>query len=192
MITNLNLYRQYLTESNNELIIVDELKDEMNMLLSTLDNELNKASKNDNIQNEGLLTTASIVIALPAILGLISRIGKIAGNLINKVLGKKPSNESNYQQWMDKLSNIADQLHHLYLEPIEKIVSKFVKDHNKAHNIANGIFHIIVATLLIASGATAIKAFHAKNVSLTTLESALTAIKSGEIKLFITNLFNEV
>lgn len=139
--------------------------------------------------NEGILTTTSLIIALPAIFGLISRIGKIAGNLINKISGKKPNSQSDYQKWMTKLGNIADQLHHLYLGPIESAISKFVKDKHKAHSIANGIFHVIVASFLIASGVTAYKAFHAKNVSMATLESALTAIKGGEIKAFITNLF---
>jgi hypothetical protein len=74
--------------------------------------------------------------------------------------------------------------------PLEAIVKKFVKDPAKAKKISSGIFHIIVATFLIASGATAIKALQSKNLSLATLEGALSAVKGGEIKQFISGLFS--
>jgi hypothetical protein len=41
----------------------------------------------------------------------------------------------------------------------------------------------------VASGVTAVKALQAKNLSLATLEGALTAVKSGELKSFIADLF---
>ena len=172
---------------NKEQAVVDDVKDEMSAILKTMDTELAKASKTTN---EGLLTAASIAIALPAIMGLIAKFGKAAGNMVNKVLGKKPNDESAYQQWMAKLSHIADELHHLYMAPLTAVVKKFVKEEDKAKKIANGIFHVIVATFLIASGVTAVKAFQAKNVSLATLESALSAVKGGEIKDFLSKLVN--
>jgi hypothetical protein len=91
---------------------------------------------------------------------------------------------------MIKLGNIADELHHLYMIPIEGTVKKFIKDPKKAKNIANGIFHIIVAVFLIASGATAVKALQAKQVSLASLEGALSAIKGGELNAYIKKLFS--
>ena len=181
-----NIYELDDTEKN----VVDDVKDEMSAVLKALDAELNKASKStDQPTNEGLLTIAGFAIALPAIMGLIAKFGKAAGALVNKMLGKKPNEGDAYNQWLTKLSHIADELHHLYLIPIEGIVKKFVKDPKKAHNISNGIFHIIVAVFLVASGVTAVKAFQAKNISLTTLESALTAVKSGEIQAFLEKLF---
>jgi len=183
-------YKQKLSEididlDNKEQAIVDDIKDEMDDVLKGLENEFEKASKSTN---EGLLTTASIAVALPAIMGLVSRLGKTAGNIVNKILGKKPSQEDDYQQWMNKLGKIADELHHLYMIPIKNIVKKFVKDPAKADKIANGIFHIIVAAFLIASGVTAVKALQSKNLSLATLEGALGTIKGGEIKTYISKL----
>jgi hypothetical protein len=183
-------YRQKLSEvdidlDNKEQAVVDDIKDEMDDVLKGLENEFEKASKSTN---EGLLTTASIAIAIPAIMGLVSRLGKAAGNIVNKMLGKKPDKDSDYQQWMNKLGNIADELHHLYMVPIKNIVKKFIKDPAKADKVANGIFHIIVAAFLVASGVTAVKALQAKNISLATLESALGAIKGGEIKTYISKL----
>jgi len=166
--------------------VVDDIKDEMDDLIKDLESELEKTSKTTN---EGLLTTASIAVALPAIMGLIAKFGKAAGNIVNKMMGKKPSQEDDYQQWMNKLGNIADELHHLYMVPIKGIVKKFVKDEAKVKTISNGIFHLIVAAFLVASGVTAVKAFQAKNVSLATLEGALSAIKGGELKTYISKLF---
>ena len=185
-------YKEKLAEvdidlDDKEQSVVDDVKDEMSAILKTMDTELAKASKSTN---EGLLTVASIAIALPAIMGLVAKFGKAAGNMVNKILGKKPTDQDAYQQWMTKLGHIADELHHLYMAPIEAIVKKFIKDPVKAKKVSSGIFHVIVATFLIASGATAVKALQSKNLSLATLESALSAVKGGELKQFFTGLFN--
>ena len=180
-----NLQEVDINLDDKEQSVVDDVKDEMSDILKTMDTELAKASESTN---EGLLTVASIAIALPAIMGLIAKFGKAAGNMVNKVLGKKPTDQDAYQQWMTKLGKIADELHHLYMAPIESIVKKFVKDPSKAKKISSGIFHVIVATFLVASGATAIKALQAKNLSLATLEGALSAVKGGELKQFISGL----
>jgi hypothetical protein len=184
-------YKEKLSEvdidlDDKEQSIVDDVKDEMSDVLKSMETELEKASKSTN---EGLLTVASIAIALPAVMGLIAKFGKAAGNMVNKVLGNKPNEDDAYQKWMTKLGHIADELHHLYMVPLLGIVKKFIKDENKAKSIASGIFHVIVATFLVASGATAVKALQAKNLSLATLEGALTAVKSGELKSFIADLF---
>jgi Flp pilus assembly pilin Flp len=142
----------------------------------------------DDVKDE-MSSVASIAIALPAIMGLIAKFGKAAGSMVNKALGKKPTDEDSYNQWMTKLGHIADELHHLYMAPLLAVTKKFVKDEEMAKKIANGVFHAIVATFLIASGATAVKALQSKNLSLATLESALSAIKGGELKDFFTGLF---
>jgi Flp pilus assembly pilin Flp len=171
---------------DKEQSVVDDVKDEMSSILKTMDTELAKASASTN---EGLITVASIAIALPAIMGLIAKFGKSAGAMVNKMLGKKPNDEDAYNQWMTKLGHIADELHHLYMAPLLAVTKKFVKDEEMAKKIANGVFHAIVATFLIASGATAVKALQSKNLSLATLESALSAVKGGELKDFFTGLF---
>jgi len=45
---------------------------------------------------------------------------------------------------------------------------------------------------MVASGVTAAKALQAKEISLASLESALTAVKGGEIKNYLTNLYNAI
>jgi hypothetical protein len=182
-----NLHEVDINLDDKEQSVVDDVKDEMSSILKTMDAELAKASQSTN---EGLLTVASIAIALPAIMGLVAKFGKAAGTMVNKVLGKKPTDQDAYNQWVTKLGHIADELHHLYMAPLEAIVKKFVKDPVKAKKISSGIFHVIVATFLIASGVTAVKALQAKNLSLATLEGALSAVKGGEIKQFISGLFS--
>jgi hypothetical protein len=143
-------YQEKLSEvdidlDDKEQSVVDDVKDEMSAILKSMDTELAKASKSTN---EGIITIASIAIALPAVMGLISKFGKAAGNIVNKILGKKPNEDDAYQKWMTKLGHIADELHHLYMTPLLGIVKKFVKDEAKAKSIASGIFHVIVATFL--------------------------------------------
>lgn len=181
--------KSLLTESEEEQV-VSQLKGEMTDLMGDLEDELEKASEKEQPTNEGLLTIASIAVALPTILGLIANVGKKAGSIINKMIGKKPNEKEQEEAWFAKLGKIAEDMHHLYLIPIEKIVGKFVKDHDKAKKISNVIFHVIVASFLLASGATAVKAIQSKNISLATLEGALTAIKSGEVSQFVKSALN--
>ena len=182
-------YREslYELEDENKVAdeVVDDVKDEMDAILKGMESELKNASTKSKPTNEGFLTIASITIALPAILGLIARLGKAAGTMANKILGKKPSEKGEYEKWMNKLGHISDELHHLYLIPIESIVKKFIKDPDRAKKISQRLFYVIVATFLVASGVTAVQALQAKNLSLASLEGALSAIKSGEIIEFL-------
>ena len=180
--------KKFLIEKKTSITdeIIDDLKSDFDNLLSTMDSEFEKMEES---VNEEILTAASIALALPATMKIISKLGKVVGNVVIKAIGKKPDGNSAYQKWMDELGNIADRLHHLYLSPIEKFVGKFVKDKSKSHKIADAILHLIVAGLLFASGISAVKFFKANHLSHATLESALTAIKGGEIKEYISKLF---
>ena len=164
---------------------LDDLKGQMSALLGGIEDSLEDNSKD---QKEGIVTTASIALALPAILGLIARFGKTVTNIVNRTLGKKPTEQGEAIKYFQQMGRIADELHHLYIKPLELVVKRFVKDEAKAKKVASGIFHIIVATFLIASGVTAVQAIQSKNLSLATLETALSAVKGNEIKTFIEKL----
>jgi len=165
--------------------VVDQLKSQMSSLIKNIDASLEDTTDQ---KNEGLLTVASIAVALPSIMGLAAKFGKSASNVINKIIGKKPTAKEEEENWFAKLGKIADDLHHLYLSPLEKVTAKFIKDPVKSKKVAHAIFHVIVAIMLIASGATAVKALQSKEISLATLETALAAVKGGEIKAYITKL----
>ena len=168
-----------------EADVVAQLKSQMSSLIGDIDSTLE--DKSDE-QNEGLLTVAGLAVAMPAILGLVSKFGKAASTVINKIMGKKPTEKEQEENWFAKLGKIADDLHHLYQAPLEKVVAKFVKDPAKAKKVAHFLFHVIVAIMLLASGATAIKALQSKEISLATLETALAAVKGGEIKTYISKI----
>jgi hypothetical protein len=172
-------------EESKEENVIGDLKNQMSSLISGIEDELEDASKE---QKEGLLTTAGIALALPAILGLISRFGKAASGIIRKNFGSKPTQPSETEEYFQKMGKVADDLHHLYMKPLELVVKRFVKDPNKAKKVSHFIFHIIVGIMLLSAGITAVKAIQSKNLSLATLETALSAIKGGEIKQYITKL----
>jgi hypothetical protein len=164
---------------------LDDLKGQMSALIGGIEDELEDTSKE---QKEGVLTVASIGLAMPAILGLVARFGKSVTNIVNRTIGKKPTNQSDAEKYFQQMGRIADELHHLYVKPLELIVKKFVKDDVKAKKTANFLFHVIIAIMFLASGITAIKAIQSKELSLATLETALTAVKGGEVKQYITKL----
>lgn len=172
-------------EVNKEDELVSQLKSQMSSLIRNMDTTLTAKTKE---QKEGVLTVASVAIALPAILGLIAKFGKSATNIVNKVIGKKPTQQGDAEKYFQQMGRVADELHHLYMKPLEILMRKFIKDPAKAQKVANFIFHVIVGIMLLASGVTAFKALQAKQLNLATLETAVAAIKGGEIKQYITKL----
>jgi len=165
--------------------LVHGLGDDFKALAQGIEKEFDKADD----PKEGALTTASLIVALPAILGIIARVGRNISKFVRETLGNKPTDPSEAEKYFQEMGELADKLHHLYIKPITFAVKKFVKDEHKAHNISNAIFHVIVGIMLIASGVTAIKALQAKHISLASLEAALAAIKGGEVKQYLTKFF---
>jgi Flp pilus assembly pilin Flp len=168
-----------------EADVLAQLKGQMNNLVNNIDSTLQDKTEE---QNESLLTVAGLAIAMPAILGIVSKFGKMASGIINKVMGKKPTKKEEEENWFAKLGKIADDLHHLYQAPLKKVVSKFVKDPAKAEKVSHFLFHVIIAVMLLASGVTAVKALQSKEISVATLETALATVKGGEIKNYISKL----
>ena len=164
---------------------LDDLKGQMSALIGGIEDALEDKSKE---QKEGALTAASIVLATPAVLGLVARFGKAVTGIVNRTIGKKPTDQSDAEKYFQQMSRIADELHHIYIKPLDLIVKRFIKDEAKAKKVSNFLFHVIIAIMLLASGVTAIKALQSKELSLATLETALAAVKGGEVKSYITKL----
>lgn len=166
-------------------LVVSQLKSQMGDLIGDIEDTVEDKAKE---QKESALTYVGVALAIPPILGLIAKFGKGATNIINKVLGKKPENQSGAEKYFQQMGRIADELHHLYLKPLELALRPFVKDKEKAKKIANFIFHVIVAYMFINAGVTAVKAIQSKELSLATLETAMASIKGGEIKNYIAKM----
>jgi hypothetical protein len=133
--------------------VVNDLKDDFASAINGIEDALEDAADQ---KQEGLLTTASLLLALPAILGIIARLGKGATVAWQKIAGKKPTDQSSTEKYFQQLGRVADELHHLYIKPIELLTRKFIKDPEKSKKVANAIFHVIVAVMMVASGATAV------------------------------------
>ena len=109
-------------------------------------------------------------------------------SIIKRTIGTASDNQSDSEKYFQQMGRIADELHHLYIKPIELIVRRFVKDPTKANKVTNGIFHVIVAIMMIASGVGAVKALKANSINMATLETALAAVKGGEVKTYLSKL----
>ena len=164
---------------------VSQLKSQMSAFIDGMENAIEDKSKD---QKESVATIAGLTLALPAILGLIARLGKASASIIKRTIGTASQHQNDAEKYFQQMGRIADELHHLYIKPIELVVKRFVKDPNKAHKVAVFIFHVIVAILCISSGVTAVKALQSKEINLATLEAALTAVKGGEVKQYITKI----
>jgi hypothetical protein len=162
-----------------------QLKPQMSAFIGGMEKAIEDKEKT---QDESVLTATSIALALPAILGLIARLGKTVSSIIKRTVGNASDHQNDSEKYFQQMGRIADELHHLYIKPIELIVKRFVKDPTKAQKVASGIFHVIIAVMCIASGISAIKALQSKEISIASLESALSAVKGGEVKNYITKL----
>jgi hypothetical protein len=165
---------------------ISQLKSQMSAFMGGMEDALEDKSKDQ--KESVVLTTASLLLALPAILGLIARLGKAMSSIIKRTIGTASQNQNDAEKYFQQMGRIADELHHLYIKPIELIVRRFVKDPTKASKVANAIFHVIVAIMMIASGVGAVKALKANSINMATLETALTAVKGGEVKTYLSKL----
>jgi len=170
-------------EATNAL---SQIKTQMSAFMGGMEDALEDKSKNQ--KESAVLTTASLLLALPSILGLIARLGKAMSSIIKRTIGTASDHQNDADKYFQQMGRIADELHHLYIKPIELIVKRFVKDPTKAHKAANFIFHVIVAIMCIASGVGAVKALKSNSINLATLEAALTAVKGGEVKTYLSKL----
>ena len=165
---------------------ISQLKSQMSAFMGGMEDALEDKSKDQ--KESVVLTTASLLLELPAILGLIARLGKAMSSIIKRTIGTASQNQNDVEKYFQQMGRIADELHHLYIKPIELIVRRFVKDPTKASKVANAIFHVIVAIMMIASGVGAVKALKANSINMATLETALTAVKGGEVKTYLSKL----
>ena len=172
-------------EATNAL---SQIKTQMSAFMGGMEDALEDKSKNQ--KESAVLTTASLLLALPSILGLIARLGKAMNSIIKRTIGTASDHQNDADKYFQQMGRIADELHHLYIKPIELIVRRFVKDPTKAHKAANFIFHVIVAIMCIASGVGAVKALKSNSINLATLEAALTAVKGGEVKTYLSKLIS--
>ena len=135
-------------------------------------------------QNEAVgVAIAGSIVSFPALLKLV---GKAIAKIQSKIKGEDVDTNT--------IIKVADKLHHMLIGGVEKVLIHVfrMKDKKAAHRLAVILFHAIVAGLLIASGKAAFKALDKANWTTGFLEGLLSAIKSGELGVFLTAELGEV
>jgi hypothetical protein len=141
--------------------------------------ELKKINQQD--EAVGAILIASIVAAIPK---LIEHVGS-AIKFANKLFKSK-----RIENWGEWLTQQGHKLHHKYIGFVQKILVYTIPtfkelDAKKQEKIAERVWMVIVAGLLVSSAAGAAHAWTAGEVHMAGIESALAAVKNGEIAAWI-------
>ena len=168
--------------TEEEKLVAAALDDAFDELEADL--KANKDKLAPEMQNEAVgFAIAGSIVSLPALLKLI---GKAVAKVQSKLKGENVDTNT--------IIKVADKLHHLLIGGVEKVLQVVfrIKDKKQAHRLAVIIFHAIVAGLLIASGKAFFKALQKHNTIMSVLEGLLSAIKSGELGVFLIETFGEI
>ena len=170
------LYNNILLEDENKELdkeIVDVFKDAVEDFADDLEDI--KADVKEGV----ILTVAGISLALPEILKII---GKAAKKFSFFKTRKGYTGE--------KAIKLADGMHHTLTNIIKRalVLGLGAKEGPTLDKFINGIYHVLVASLMLTSGVGSLKAFKAKKIAFATLEAALTAVKSNEVGRFLQDL----
>ena len=132
-----------------------------------------------DVKEGAILTVAGISLALPEILKILGKAAKKFSFLRNR---KGYTGE--------RAIKLADQVHHslTFIMKRALVLGLGAKEGPTLDKFINGLYHVLVASLMLASGVGSIKAFKAKKIALSTLEAALTAVKSNEVGRFLQDL----
>tara|TARA_A100001515_G_scaffold136750_1_gene128773 strand:- start:52 stop:1566 length:1515 start_codon:yes stop_codon:yes gene_type:complete len=173
--------------------LLKEATDEEKLVASILDDvfddleadiQSNKDKLAPEVQNEAVgFAIAGSIVSMPALLKLV---GKAVAKVQSKLKGEKVDTNT--------IIKVADKLHHILIGGLEKVLQVVfrIKDKKQAHRLAVILFHAIVAGLLLASGKAFFKALAKHNNVMSILEGLLSAIKSGELGVFLVESFGEI
>ena len=124
------------------------------------------------------LVVAGASLAVPEILKIIGKISK----KFSSVIGRTGNTG-------EKIIKVADKLHHALTGVIKKGLRAIgAKEGSALDKAVDGLYHVLVASLMLASGAGSVKAFKAGKIAMSTLEAALAAVKSNEVGRFLQDL----
>lgn len=150
---------------------------------------LREGKQKQALNELGPLFFVGFALAIPALMEIIGNVT----SFVSKKLGLTGETGK-------KIAHIGHDLHEkmigLIRTGLDKTVFKIPKlstlDDSKKDKIAKGIHILIVASLAVNSGVEAVNALKAGQVGLSGLESALAAVKGGEVKAFLIDLIKTV
>jgi len=131
-----------------------------------------------DVKEAAPLVVAGASLAIPEILKIIGKITK----KFSSVIGRTGNTG-------EKIIKVADKLHGVLIGVIKKGLRAIgAKEGSALDKIVDGLYHVLIASLMLASGAGAVKGFKAGKIALSTLETALAAVKSNEVGRFLQDL----
>lgn len=151
--------------------------------------ELEKLDDDVNEMVVSATLIAGIVAAIPAVLKIFGLLSTGIGSLLGSVGFKK--GEQKAKQFAKKLAHGSHELHKAYIGVIQKGLQTMIPDFStipadKQEKVAEVVYMIIVMYLGLSAGFDAASAFKHVDLVHGTVEGALSAIKAGELGLFIT------
>ena len=197
--------RQIIREEQEDMLdqVMDQADDAIETLIDQGDDILDNIA--DELENVDLsvdeaagVIAAGLASAMPIVLKGLGKLAKLAGKALSKLPGADAYDyETMGDEWKAWWYSKSEELHHMYVGFIEKIVSLLYKiatrgkrklDPAKKHKLAEGLWTVVVAYLMVASGMGVIKAYGAHSYGVASLESALTAVKAEEVGAFLIQL----
>lgn len=197
--------RQIIREEQEDMLdqVMDQADDAIETLIDQGDDILSDiASELENVDETvdeaaGVIA-AGLASAMPIVLKGLGKLARLAGKALSKLPGADAYDyETMGDEWKAWWYGKSEELHHMYVGFIEKIVSLLYKiatrgkgklDPAKKHKLAEGLWTVVVAYLMVASGMGVIKAYGAHSYGVASLESALTAVKAEEVGAFLIQL----
>jgi len=133
--------------------------------------------------DEGVMLALGLTLAIPAIVKIFTGVAKVFGHAVEGWTGK----DLGVDKVADKIVAYADKAHHLFQKPIGFFVTKVlrIKDKDKAHQATEVLYTLLIAFLMVFSGAGAAAAVTKGQTGLAGFEGALAAVKGGEVGAFI-------
>lgn len=177
--------KSQLQELVKEVILENEIEAALKQTFNQIGKEFKAqeddviVDKDDQVDEALLSLAAGIALSGPTILKIIANVTKIA----SKALGGKGAKS-------DAVIAAADKAHHFLIGIVEKMLGLFLPsniDPKKKHKLAEGMFYLIIGSLLGHGAIEMVGYSKAGNIAMAALKGALNAVKSGEIVVYLKN-----
>jgi len=183
-------WRDYLEEAEGEAAFDSFLETLFNKIAKLFGTEITDAAQEIEQEidskgqlDEGVMLALGLTLAIPAIVKIFTGVAKVFGHAVEGWTGK----DLGVDKVADKIVSYADKAHHLFQKPIGFFVTKVlrIKDEARAHQATEVLYTLLIAYLMVFSGAGAAEAVTKGQTGLAGFEGALAAVKGGEVGVFI-------
>lgn len=165
----------------SSFIMVESLEGELDqafdIFTSDVEDALQSAETNENLEEAGITGTIGLIMSGPFILKMIGKSMNFLYNKVMAIAGKTPNPDT----VGDAIIKFADKAHHKLLIPFEMIAKQFTSDKEKAHRAANIMFIGVIAILLVGTGVEAFDKIKAGSLDGTGSKIVKSIIKGAEI-----------